>query len=139
MRGGTWLRAAPAALLVVVASVQIGLARALDLSAWAGGGFGMFSTTDSASARHLHVHALWPGVEVEVPPPRELADLELRVRLLPTDGNLRQLGRAVARTLPDADPPYAMRVALWRRHYDPETLEPRSELLRELEIPVESP
>ena len=36
----------PPVLLLVVAVCQIGLAKAAGLTAWKGGGFGMFSTLD---------------------------------------------------------------------------------------------
>ena len=39
------------ALLVAVASTQIALSRTFDLTAWKGGGFGMFSTLDHAGYR----------------------------------------------------------------------------------------
>ncbi len=42
------LRLLPPLCLIGVALVQLGLASAASLSPWLGGGFGMFSTTDSA-------------------------------------------------------------------------------------------
>jgi len=53
------LRAFPIILLIAVALHQIFLARSAALSPWSGGGFGMFSTLDHGSRRHLHTFVLF--------------------------------------------------------------------------------
>src|SRR5690554_3498707 len=79
----TWL--APG-LLVVVACIQLALVRTQDLTAWKGGGFGMFSTLDSPSARALRVVllttegealVLFPSVEVRMARLLNMPDTEL--------------------------------------------------------------
>lgn len=52
-----WLERLPALLLVAVALHQLWLARTEALSAWSGGGFGMFSTTDVHRYRRVRVRA----------------------------------------------------------------------------------
>ena len=42
-------------LLVLVACVQLTLVRTSDLTAWKGGGFGMFSTYDAPTSRALRL------------------------------------------------------------------------------------
>jgi hypothetical protein len=133
-----WLRYVPVAVLIAVALLQLLLAHTAHLSPWAGGGFGMFSTTDTGSNRHLHVLAFWPGIELEIHPPRALEDLERRLRVLPSDSNLRAYAHAVADTLVlDPQPPTAVRVTLWCTRFDSDTLAPSSSVLRDLEVPIE--
>ena len=69
-------------LLVVVATAQLGLAHAYDLTPWKGGGFGMFSTIDD---RVL-------VVEVEVEQQRHSVDAEALAAVV--DGHL--IERAVS-------------------------------------------
>lgn len=128
----------PSALLCAVALVQLVLVTRADLSPWAAGGFGMFASTDNAPARHLHVFVLRPGLEREVPPPARLYNLARRVRVLPSDGALEELAREIAR-IDTGDPGAAtgVRAEVWRTRFDPETLEPRSDLLRSLEVSLE--
>lgn len=132
-----WARVLPGAALVLVALHQLLLSWTSDLSPWFGGGFGMFSTADAGSARHLHAVVLRPGLEREVFPPEELQELELRVRTLPTDANLRALARELARLpSPDHGPATGVRIQVWRTRYHPQTLAPESQLLRGLVVPL---
>ena len=125
----------PCALLVAVAAFQLWLAHTADLTPWLGGGFGMFSTSDVGSARHLHVFVIRPGLEREVALPRSWRERGRRARALPTDGRLRALALDLAQTpTPDHGPPTAVRVQVWRRHFDPRTLVPSSRILRETEF-----
>ncbi len=133
-----WLGYLPIALLVGVALLQLVLAHRSDLSPWSAGGFGMFSTTDAGGRRHLHVFVLRPGLERELPPPRALEELTRRVRVLPTESNLRALAIEMARVpTPDPGPATAVRVEVWRTRFDPETLVPSSHILRTLEVALE--
>lgn len=125
----------PPLCLIGVAIAQLGLASAASLSPWLGGGFGMFSTTDSLSARHLHVFVIRAGLEREVWSGDSHPDLNERARALPSQANLRRLARALARDpSPDYGPPLAVRVEVWRTRFDSKTLLPRGKLLRELEV-----
>lgn len=126
-------RALPVLLLVVVAAVQLVLVRTQGLSPWSGGGFGMFSTLDHASRRHLHAFVLRPGLRREVAPPPELERKIFRALTLPTRARLREIALELAETpLPDHGPPTAVQVQVWNTRFDPRTLTPSSHILREL-------
>jgi hypothetical protein len=58
-----WL---PAVALVTVAACQIALTRYAGLTAWKGGGFGMFATVDGGSARAVRIVAERDGRSEEV-------------------------------------------------------------------------
>ena len=132
-------RCLPSALLAGVAALQIALAHTIGLSAWSGGGFGMFSTTDAGPYRHAHVFVLRPGIVREIEVPDSLAkDLE-RALTFPSDGALRLLARELAMLpSPDEGPPTAVRLQVWQTRHDPETLAPASRMLRGLDIAIES-
>ena len=130
-----WLRFVPSALLIVVAVHQLVLARDAALSPWLGGGFGMFSTTDVGSRRHLHAFVLRPGIEREVVAPPHLEEAERRARGLPSEPHLRDLALELATTsTPDHGAATGVRVEVWRTRYDPKTLTPTDHLLRELRL-----
>lgn len=134
-----WLRWLPSLLLVAVALHQIFLVRDAQLSPWLGGGFGMFSTSDVGPARHLHAFVLRPGIDREVSPPPRLEDAERRALALPSDSNLRALALELAgEPTPDHGRAEAVRIQVWRTRFDPETLAPRSRILRELELSLEA-
>ena len=132
-----WLEYIPATLLVAVAASQLILAHTAELSPWVGGGFGMFASTDGRGARHLHVVELRTGIERELYPTEELADLVRRARSLPTDGNLRALALALAEPS-RRDESVSVRVEVWRTRFDPRTLTPSTHLVRGLEVRVPS-
>ena len=142
MRDKLWgqrLRPFPCVLLVAVALHQFALTRTSGLSPWLGGGFGMFSTVDIGSARHLHVYVVRPGIEREVRPPAALEDLEGRVLALPSDARLRTLALALADTeTPDQGPASAVRVEVWTTQFHPDTLRPSSRISHQSEISLGS-
>jgi hypothetical protein len=84
------------ALLVAVAATQLLLAHTRGLSAWKGGGFGMFSTVDSPLGRFYRVSLLTDSGEVRVAVPAELEPLAAAARTLPTPERLRRLGAVMA-------------------------------------------
>jgi hypothetical protein len=86
------------ALLGVIAVAQMSFAHFSTLSAWKGGGFGMFSTVDSPGARFLRIYLVTDRGEVPVlvPPDQQQLARELR-----TTGSAA-LATALARTLADA-------------------------------------
>ncbi len=128
----------PIAILVGVALSQIVLAQRSGLSPWSGGGFGMFSTTDAGARRHLHVFVLRPGLERELPPPQALQELTRRVRVLPSERNLRALALEMAAApTPDPGPATAVRIEVWRTTFEPDSLTPSTHILRSLEVPLE--
>jgi hypothetical protein len=132
-----WLRHLPVALLVATALVQIGLARHAGLSPWLGGGFGMFSTTDTWSRRHLHLRARSPGVWREIDVPADAGPLLRRTLALPTRTHLRALAHAAALDLAGTrEAITAIEVQVWAPRFDPDTLAPSSILLASLEVPL---
>ncbi|QSQ12350.1 hypothetical protein [Myxococcus landrumensis] len=84
------------ALLVLVAAVHLYLVESKGLSPWKGGGFGMFSTVDSPSARFLRVYLVEGASEVQVRLPDRMKELGYDVRVLPTHDALEGLATRVA-------------------------------------------
>ena len=124
--------AVPIVMLIGVAGVQLALAHREALSPWSGGGFGMFSTLDHGSRRHLHAFIVRPGLRREVRPPPELRRTVSRAVTLPTESRLRSVAIALAETpTPDHGPPTAVQVQVWSTRFDPATLTPSSHILRE--------
>jgi len=120
-----------------VALHQLWLAERFELSAWCGGGFGMFSTTDGWGARHLHAVALSPAFRTSLAIPRELDEDVERALALPTEERLRGLARALADHAPrDLEPPETIRIDVFARRHDPETLAPGAVLLQSVEAPL---
>ena len=117
---------------------QLWLVERESLSAWCGGGFGMFSTTDGWGTRHLHALALSPAFRSTLEVPEELEEEAERALALPTEARLFALARALAERAPrDLEPPEAIRIDVFARRHDPETLAPHGELLRSVELPLE--
>lgn len=117
---------------------QLWLVEREGLSAWCGGGFGMFSTTDGWGARHLHAVALGPAFRSGLEVPEELEEEAERALALPTEARLVALARALAERAPhDLEPPEAIRIDVFARRHDPETLAPHGELLRSVELLLE--
>lgn len=78
-------------LLCVVAAVQLYFVDSRALSRWKGGGFGMFTTVDSPSARFLRVYLISDTGEVPVLIPRELKKLSQKVRVMPSKERMGEL------------------------------------------------
>ena len=77
-------------LLVLVAGVQMTLVRTQGLTAWKGGGFGMFSTTDAPPARALRLVVLTDEGEAVVAFPNLRVRKE-RVLNMPNEALLEEL------------------------------------------------
>jgi hypothetical protein len=123
-----WL---PAVLLAVVAVNQLRLAHTVSLSPWSGGGFGMFSTTDSPDNRHLHAVVQNDFIRREVAIPQELATETLRATTLPTRKRLGALAAELA--LIESGGLIAwdeIEVQVWKVDYQPGSLEPHGWLLK---------
>lgn len=116
------VRYLPVAVLVLVALNQIRLATTTDLTAWKGGGFGMFSTIERPETRYVRCFLVGPGREGAVQVPLELQRLEEHVRNVPSERNLARLARELAadvqRRLPTLT---AVRVEVWERELDLES------------------
>ena len=117
-QGVGWRAWAPAATLVVVALVQVVLAKTADLSPWKGGGFGMFATTDGTAFRYVRIFVEAPGRSEEVEIAPSLEDAATRAQLFPSDVMLTRLARAVvARESRHDRPVAAVRLEVWRTEF----------------------
>jgi hypothetical protein len=135
-----WRVIAPVALLVAVACVQVTLTRTAGLSAWKGGGFGMFSTTDDSGRRHVRVfvRATERSEEIAIAP--SLADAAARAAVLPSDGALARLAhRVIEREQRNGRPADEVRIEAWRVEYAPGTLAGTTHLMREYVYRVDPP
>lgn len=126
-----WSKAVPAIMLTVVALAQIALARSTDLTAWKGGGFGMFSTLDHGAYRNVDV--LIDGPErseaLEIPPSLETA--AARAAACPSNGLLRALAEGVvAREKRYERPVSRITVTVWRTEFDRATLRASEQPIR---------
>jgi hypothetical protein len=117
-------------LLLLMAANHGYLRYVHDLSPWLGAGFGMFSTTDSVSARQAVVYGLDEnGFGRELPVPDALSEQARRVLALPSPTMLRRLVEGIHRhrseflctSVPDCVFS-RYRIEIWRADYDPETL-----------------
>jgi hypothetical protein len=118
-----------------VALHQLWLVPREHMSAWCGGGFGMFSTTDGWGTRHLHAVALSPAFRTTLDVPKALTEDAKRALALPSEARLRALARQLAERAPrDLEAPESIRIDVFARRHDPETLAPRGELLRSVEL-----
>ena len=96
-RAVNWISVMGAPLaLIVIACLQIYLTQTEGLSRWKGGGFGMFSTLDSPSARFLRIYIITENGEFPVEVPGHLAEVESKVRAVPTESNLSMLSVELA-------------------------------------------
>jgi hypothetical protein len=121
----------PPVLLVVVAVCQIGLAKTAGLTAWKGGGFGMFSTLDHGAYRGIDVviEAADRSEAQEIPP--SLAELAARAAAYPSDWMLRRLAEGVAARERRYDRPVTMvKLTVWGTEFDPRTLAASERTLR---------
>lgn len=131
-----WTRL-PALLLVSVALHQIWLARSAELSAWNGGGFGMFASTDVWGRRHLHASLILPGARRELEVPASLREEMRRTVALPTEARLRSFAlKLVAVTPPENPSPDAVAISVYARRFDPQSLAPSGAHLRSLRVEI---
>jgi len=141
-----WLPWLPVVLLILLALNQLRLVHTRDLSQWLGAGFGMFSTADSVASRYLHLYGITStGARWNLPLPDELEELAERVRGLPDDQWMREIGTKLDTHLATNDCPdnpqrctYAKyQIEVWRTLYDPETLQPQLEQIGGVEFEPE--
>jgi hypothetical protein len=135
---GGWRAALPAGILLGVAAAQIWLSLTRDLTPWAGGGFGMFATTDVRGSRHLHAFAIHPEVRRELAVPEGARDLVRKALAFPSRAALERVGRELAeRGDPVWGRPDTVEIQVWLTHFDRDTLAPSSRLLRGLQVRLE--
>ena len=118
-------------LLAIVAVIQIGLTRSVDLTPWKGGGFGMFSTLDHGAYRGVRVVVDTPerSESIEVPPSLETA--AARAAACPADWLLRALAEGVAAREERYDRAVSrVTLTVWRAEFDRRTLRASERLLR---------
>jgi hypothetical protein len=128
----------PAVLLILVAVVQVILAKTANLSPWKGGGFGMFATTDGTAFRHVRIFVEAPdrSEELEIAPSQE--DAAARSQLFPTNPMLTRLARAVVEREKRYDRPVnTVRLEVWRTEFRPGSLEATDRMLRTFTFHVE--
>ena len=128
----SWL---PVALFLSMATYHVYLRYQHNLSPWLGAGFGMFSTTDSVSARQVMVYGLDAnGFGRELTIPEELSEEAKRVLALPSTGMLNRFASQIHTQRLESDcfvlsgcvfEKY--RIEIWRSNYDRETLLPDGE------------
>jgi hypothetical protein len=113
----------PAALLAGVSVAQILLASTLHLSAWKGGGFGMFSTLDHGAFRGVDAVVEAPGRSEQVEIAPSLQSEAARAVALPVDWLLRDLAAGIAARETRQNRPVArVTLSVWRAEFDRTTL-----------------
>lgn len=123
----------PALLLSIVAIAQVRLTRTELLTPWKGGGFGMFSTTDDGMSRAIAIRVSSPAGDREIEVPEPLAQDAARAALLPSRRRLGGLARDIAEgATARGTAVSAVRIAVWRMHYDRESLAVRPLVVRDL-------
>ena len=124
-----WAQALPFVCLMCVAINQTRLVFTESLSPWSGGGFGMFSTTDAATDRHLHVYEVTSRLRRELNVPAELDDAVRRALTLPSERQLRVLAALLTEHLGRAST-RSIEIQVWSNHYETADLRPQSRVLR---------
>jgi hypothetical protein len=121
----------PIALLVIVACTQIVLNRTVELTAWKGGGFGMFATLDHGAYRGVDIRVQAPDRSemLHIPPSLEVA--AARAAACPVEWLLRDLAEGVvARERRHQRAVSRVTLTVWRADFDPLTLRPSERPLR---------
>jgi hypothetical protein len=121
----------PTFLLIVVACVQIYLARNANLIPWKGGGFGMFSTTDGNANRYLRIYVSGPQRSEEILIKPSLEDLATRAQMYPGNSQLEKLAKAILKDQQKKHlPADSVRIEVWRIEYD-QLLKPTTKVIHE--------
>ena len=126
----------PIIILIALALNQLVLANFLNLSPWLGGGYGMFSTTDAGSNRHLHIYLKSEGIKKELIYPPELRELALKTKSFPTNYSLARFAKKLLETEKD-EYTKSIEVQVWKSHFKKHSLQPSSKILKFLEIHID--
>ena len=132
-----WL---PVVVLIVVAIVQVVLAKTAALGPWKGGGFGMFATTDGSQFRRVRIFVEAPdrSEELEIAPSQDFA--AARAQLFPSDSIMTSLARAVvAREQRYGRPVHSVRLEVWRTEFSPGSLAATDRPLRTFTLYADHP
>jgi hypothetical protein len=124
-------RLLPPIMLTIVAVTQIVLARTVAITAWKGGGFGMFSTLDHGAYRGVDVvvEAADRAEALEIAP--SLDELAARAAACPAEPLLRRLAEGiVARERRYERPVTRVTLTAWRTEFDRVTLRATEQLVR---------
>lgn len=126
----------PVILLISVACTQIILASYSTLGAWSGGGFGMFSTTDIGSNRHLHIFAITPNVRRELVLNTRHKKIVDKLLVFPSDNAIESFVEKLKDIfyVPEQGP-VKLEIQVWKKSFHPDTLKPKSSILNSVEIP----
>ena len=126
----------PSIILIALALNQLVLANFLNLSPWLGGGYGMFSTTDVGSNRHLHIYLKSEGIKKELIYPPELRELALKTKSFPTNYSLSRFANTLLETERD-EYTKSIEVQVWKSQFEKQSLQPSSKILKSLEIHID--
>ena len=111
------------AVLVVVATLQVVMARTAGLTPWKGGGFGMFSTLDHGAYRGIDILIEAPDRSESQRVPPSLEELAARAASCPSEWLLRELAEGVvARERRYERPVTTVALTVWRTRFDPSSL-----------------
>ena len=124
----------PIILLVSFASVQIWLSQSYNLGPWSGGGFGMFSSTDVGSARHVHIYAVTPNVRRELIPNTKHKEIIDQLLVFPADYRFTRFSEKLKDIfyIPDKGP-VKLDIQVWKKTYNPDSLEPKTAIIKSVE------
>jgi len=110
-------------VLVVVATLQVVMARTAGLTPWKGGGFGMFSTLDHGAYRGIDILIEAPDRSESQRVPPSLEELAARAASCPSEWLLQELAEGVvARERRYARPVTTVALTVWRTRFDPSSL-----------------
>lgn len=124
-------RLLPPIVLSLVAVTQMVLARTADITAWKGGGFGMFSTLDHGAYRGVDVVVEGPERSEQMVIPASLEEAAARAAACPADWLLRRLAEGiVARERRYDRDVTRVTLTAWRTEFDPTTLAATERTLR---------
>jgi hypothetical protein len=111
------------AVLVVVATMQVVMAKTAGLTPWKGGGFGMFSTLDHGAYRGVDILLEAPERSESQHVPPSLEELAARAANCPVEWLLRDLAAAVvARERRYDRPVTTVTLTVWSTRFDPSSL-----------------
>jgi hypothetical protein len=121
----------PPLLLILVALVQIALARTADLTPWKAGGFGMFATLDHGAHRGVDIVVEAPNRSEAMEVPASLEIAAARAVAFPAEWLMRALAEGVAaREKRHQRPVSRVTVTVWRTDFDRTTLHASERPLR---------